>query len=234
MLRRQHPPSVAAERTAAGALSRKSLTSTVCAQESILISSMSKTSMPCGLPGVPSYASRAGIQNRRFSPSTIIWTPFGPSVDHAVQAERRRLAACHGAVESCGRSSSIRCSGRSRWNWAAGDGSLSPASGLCWPGSIDVRTASAGAAATSGGAGICPMSAGGAPEQDASVTNAVSRRRRLSMRKVYREVMRALAPRCSSWPRPPSRPISSRRRIRTPRPIRRRPRGRRSSATRRS
>lgn len=38
-------------------------------------SSMSKTSIPCGRSGLPSYASFAGIQKRRFSPSTMSDSP---------------------------------------------------------------------------------------------------------------------------------------------------------------
>jgi hypothetical protein len=58
-------------------------------QDSILISSTSKTSMPAGPPACPSYASDSGIQNRRFSPSTIIWTP---SVQPAITPSSPKVA----------------------------------------------------------------------------------------------------------------------------------------------
>ena len=47
----------------------------------IASSSMSNTSMPCGRPGAPLYASSSGTQNRAVSPTLICGMPsFQPSI----------------------------------------------------------------------------------------------------------------------------------------------------------
>ncbi len=58
--------------------------------------------MPAGAPGLPLYASSSGIQNRRFSPTTMSWMPSvqpgmtRPSVSVAGSGFR---PGCSGATE---------------------------------------------------------------------------------------------------------------------------------------